>query len=458
MFVHLDCHSHYSFLRAVPSPDEIIAAAVEAGMTAVALTDTNGMYAAIPFYKAASEKGIKPIVGVKLDVKWLESRREIPRLRPDTNGQDSARNDNQKKYVPIVLLAENAEGYSNLCRLVTLRQMGTVAPQPKTEDGENEGRPVVLEELAQYNKGVIALASLRKLETNNEIGTLKEIFGDRLYLAVQRLSPGDGRLLREAERIGKELNIPLVATNNVHFLKPEEHLHHRAMNAIRVGGLLTTVATLSQNPDKAEITTGEAWFKPYTEMKRMFPDHPELLSRTLEITDRCNLELKLGGLIVPEFPVPPGETPFSYLWKLCFEGAQKIYKPLTPEVLSRLTTELNVIEKKKLAAYFLLVWDIVEEAKRRGIPAVARGSAASSMVTYALGIPRVCPLRWGLYFERFLNVQRGDCPDIDIDICGARRDELLDYVYEHWGERQEGQGPHVASARQEPHLASARLG
>ncbi|HJZ63938.1 MAG TPA: DNA polymerase III subunit alpha [Candidatus Acidoferrum sp.] len=426
MFVHLDCHSHYSFLRAVPSPDGIIAAAVEASMPAVALTDTNGMYAAIPFFKAAHEKGIKPIIGVKLEIKWREKKPQDL-----VNAQ-------------IVLLAENAEGYSNLCRLVTLRQMGTVAPRPKTEEVENEGRPVKLEELAQCSKGVIALASPRKSETNNEFGALKELFGDRLYLAVQRLSPGDGRLLREAECIGKGSNIPLVATNNVHFLKPEEHLHHRAMNAIRVGGLLTTVATLSQDPAKAEITTGEAWFKPYTEMKRMFPDHPELLSRTLEIVDRCNLELKLGGLIVPEFPVPPGETPFSYLWKLCFEGAQKIYKPLTPEVLSRLTTELNVIEKKKLAAYFLLVWDIVEEAKRRGIPAVARGSAASSMVTYALGISRVCPLRWGLYFERFLNVQRGDCPDIDIDICGARRDELLDYVYERWGEHQETNGPHVA--------------
>ena len=442
MFVHLDCHSHYSFLRAVPSPDEIIAAAVKAGMRAVALTDTSGMYAAIPFYKAANEKGIKPIIGVKLEIKWRVTSGEWREKKPQdvVNAQ-------------IVLLAENAEGYSNLCRLVTLRQMGTVAPRPKTEEVENEGRPVKLEELAQYSKGVIALASPRKSETNNEFGALKELFGDRLYLAVQRLSPGDGRLLREAECIGKGSNIPLVATNNVHFLKPEEHLHHRAMNAIRVGGLLTTVATLSQDPAKAEITTGEAWFKPYTEMKRMFPDHPELLSRTLEIVDRCNLELKLGGLIVPEFPVPPGETPFSYLWKLCFEGAQKIYKPLTPEVLSRLTTELNVIEKKKLAAYFLLVWDIVEEAKRRGIPAVARGSAASSMVTYALGISRVCPLRWGLYFERFLNVQRGDCPDIDIDICGARRDELLDYVYERWGEQINTQGPHIASDRLGPHVA-----
>jgi DNA polymerase III subunit alpha len=457
MFVHLDCHSHYSFLRAVPSPDEIIAAAVEAGMSAVALTDTNGMYAAIPFYKVALEKGIKPIIGVKLEIKWRVTSGEWREKKK------------QDAVAQIVLLAESAEGYSNLCRLVTLRQMGTVAPSPKTEDVENEGRAITLDELAQYSSGVIALASLMKktkipagkdaencvaAESIEQIKNLKEIFAGRLYLAVQRLSPGDGRLLREAERIGRDLNIPLVATNNVHFIKPEEHLHHRAVNAVRVGGLLTTVgASLSQDPSRAEITTSEAWFKPYAEMKRMFPDHPELLCRTREISDRCNMKLGLGKLILPEFPVPQGETPFSYLWKLCFEGARKIYKPVTPDVLSRLSNELNVIEKWGLAPFFLLVWDIVEEAKRRGIPAVARGSAASSMVTYTLGISRVCPLRWGLYFERFLNAQRGDCPDIDIDICGARRDELLEYVYERWGERDGALAPHVASARQGPHVA-----
>ena len=232
--------------------------------------------------------------------------------------------------------------------------------------------------------------------------------------------------MREAERLGRELNIPLVATNNVHFLKPEEFLHHRAVNAVRTNSLLTTVV-------RPEITTGEAWFKPAAEMQKLFPDHPKLLRNTLEIADRCDLQLELNKLILPEFPVPQAESAFSYLWKLSFEGAQKRYRPLRPEVLSRLTRELEVIEKWRLAPYFLLVWDIVEEANRRGIPAVARGSAASSMVLFCLGISCVCPLRWGLYFERFLNVQRGDCPDIDIDICGARRDELLDYVYERWG-------------------------
>jgi DNA polymerase-3 subunit alpha len=421
VFVHLHCHSHYSFLRGVAPPEEIIAAAATQKMPAVALTDTNGLYAAVPFYQAAKAAGVKPIVGVVIDVEFRASP------SPSRNSKNENRN---SPSVAMVLLAADMEGYSNLCHLVTLRQLGTTE-LAKNDLEECDGRPVTLEELAKHSKGVIALCPLptqmHNADDRRDTAQLKDIFGDRLWIEVQHLSPGDGRRLREAERIGRELGIPLVATNDVYFLRPEEHLHHRAVNAIRTGGLLTTVAA-------PNITTGEAWFKPAAEMQKLFPDHPELLRATLDIADRCNLELTLNKTIFPEFPVPKDESAFSHLWKLCFAGAQKRYRPLRPEVLSRLTHELGVIEKLHLAPYFLLVWDIVEEAKRRGIPAVARGSAASSMVTYCLGISCVCPLRWGLYFERFLNEQRGDCPDIDIDICGARRDELLDYVYDRWGE------------------------
>jgi DNA polymerase III subunit alpha len=447
----LHCHSHYSFLRGVASPEQIIAAAVEQKMPAVALTDTNGIYAAVPFYQAAKTAGIKPIVGVTLDVAWEGPKKEREISRYARNDGNRSRNDGVAKNVDsvtMVLLAADMEGYSNLCQLVTLRHLGTTELAKSKfsgkDDGrhsaENEERPVTFEELATHSRGVIALCPLpvRMHDASDRRGTiyrapteciaaLKEIFGEQLWIEVQHLSPGDGRTLREAERIGRELGVPLAATNNVYFLRPEEHLHHRAVNAIRTGGLLTTVAA-------PEITTGEAWFKPAAEMQKLFPDHPELLRATLDISERCNLELTLHKTIFPEFPVPEGESAFSYLWKLCFAGAQRRYHPLRPEVLSRLTHELGVIEKLRLAPYFLLVWEIVEEAKRRGIPAVARGSAASSMVTYCLGISCVCPLRWGLYFERFMNEQRGDCPDIDIDICGARRDELLDYVYERWGE------------------------
>src|SRR5438093_164127 len=489
VFVHLHCHSHYSFLRGVASPEEIVAAAVEQKMPAVALTDTNGLYAAVQFYKLAQEARIKAIVGVALDVESVPPSFRAQRdrflsarlLRREISPVLSHHSPLVTRHsTSIVLLAMDMEGYSNLCQLVTLRHLGTTKLSQNMNAAETDGRSVTMQELAEHSRGVIALCPLpprsrdvdarrsaacgaptnatpanddglsatshqspaanHKSPVISHFSQLKEIFGDRFYIEVQHLSPGDGRVLREAEHLGRELGVPLVATNNVHFLKPDEHLHHRAVNAIRTGGLLTTVAP-------PEITTGEAWFKPAAEMQKCFPDHPELLQATLEIADRCNLQLELGKLIFPEFPVPAGESAFSYLWKLSFDGARKRYKPLRPEVLSRLTHELEVIEKLHLAPYFLLVWDIVEEARRRGIPAVARGSAASSIVIYCLGISCVCPLRWGLYFERFLNVQRGDCPDIDIDICGARRDELLDYVYDRWG------AEHVAGARQEPHVA-----
>jgi DNA polymerase-3 subunit alpha len=446
----------------VASPEEIVAAAAEQKMPAVALTDTNGLYAAVSFYQAAKKAGVKPIVGVVLDVEFRISSDPSAALRTSTfrNSKNETRN---SASVPLTLLAADMEGYSNLCQLVTLRHLGTTKLSQNMNSPEIDGRPVTLQELAEHSRGVIALCPLparlravgdcsgaaccattkttqaeadcheRKVEVTNHksqvsfhFSQLKEIFGDRLYIEVQHLSPGDGRVLREAERLGRELGVRLAATNNVHFLRPEEHLHHRAVNAIRTGGLLTTVAP-------PEITTGEAWFKPAAEMQKLFPDHPELLQATMEIADRCNLKLALGKLIFPECAVPEGGTPDSYLEKVSFEGALKRYHSLTEEVRSRLTRELAVIRKWHLSPYFLLVLDIVKEARRRGIPAVARGSAASSMVTYCLGISRVCPLRWGLYFERFLNEQRGNCPDIDIDICGARRDELLDYVYEHWG-------------------------
>jgi DNA-directed DNA polymerase III PolC len=442
VFVHLHCHSHYSFLRGVASPEEIVAAAAEQKMPSVALTDTNGMYAAVPFYQAAQKAGVKPIVGVALDVEFhFFAKEEFRSAKFETQNAGSA---------PLTLLAMNREGYSNLCQLVTLRHLGAAKLGQDTQSSEkSDGGPVSVEELVRYSKGVIALAPLPvrlhdagnrrdakrpiPIDENQDggegkawIARLKEIFEEQLWIEVQHLSPGEGRKLREAERLGRELGVPLAATNNVYFLKPEEHLHHRAVNAIRTGGLLTTVAP-------PEIMTGEAWFKPASAMQRLFPDHPELLQATLEIAERCELKLELGKLIMPEYKVPKNETADSYLAKLSLQGLLKRYGGLKPEATSRLTHELSVISKWKLAPYFLLVWEIVKEAGRRGIPAVARGSAASSMVTYCLEISCVCPLRWGLYFERFLNEQRGDCPDIDIDICGARRDELLDYVYENWG-------------------------
>jgi DNA-directed DNA polymerase III PolC len=432
MFVHLHCHSHYSFLRGTASPGELAAAAAREGMEAVALTDTDGLYAAIPFYQAAREAGIRPILGAVL---------------PADDGENG--------NFPLLLLAANADGYANLCRLTTRRQLdehalawslldthrdGLVAlyapvahgPGPKTGSPGARRRadnrqPPSERSAAAASPETRADASVRATEAQAaRTGRLKEIFGANFYLEAHHF-PASGRAnLRVARAMGRALGVPLVATNNVHFLAPEEFLHHRVVNAIRAGELVSRIAP-------PEIADPEVWFKPAEAMRRAFTDFPEALRATLEIAERIQLKLDLGRLILPSFPVPEGETAFSYLWELCFRGARKRYHPPGRDVVARLTRELEVIDRLGLAPYFLLVWDIVREARRRGIPVAGRGSAASSMVSYCLGISRVCPLRWGLYFERFLNEQRGDCPDIDLDLCGARRDEMLDYVYRRWG-------------------------
>ncbi len=418
MFIHLHCHSHYSFLRAVPAPHELIAAASEQHMPAVALTDTGGLYAAVPFYQSAREAGVKPIIGATIEIETANAKTKKEHSEPQSKAGEE-----------ILLLAADRQGYSNLCELVTQYQLGE--------------KPVAFELLNQRRDGLIALyapdarrgTACRAPAKSNGGGQrdfehsarLNEIFGGAFYLEAHHFPASQRGNLRRALELSRALGVPVAATNAVHFMRPEEYLHHRVLNAIRTNSLLTKVAP-------PEITDAGAYFKSAGEMQRAFADHPEALRATLEIAERIHLELELGKLIFPEFPVPDGELPFSYLWKLCFEGARKRYRPLRPEVLARLTYELEIINRLHLAPYFLIVWDIVEEAHRRGIPAVARGSAASSLVTYCLGISRVCPLRWDLYFERFLNEQRGDCPDIDIDICGARRDELLDYVYRRWGE------------------------
>jgi len=445
MFVHLHCHTHYSFLDAVPSPGELVDAAVAAGSPAVALTDTNGLYGALPFYQSARAAGVKPILGAVLDVETRNSKienRKTEESYPNTAATQGSSSDFRFSIFDfrLLLLAEGVAGYSNLCRLVTLRHF-------------NE-RPVSLDEIASHCDGLIALYAPKSENRNSKIeireedrvARLHEMFPGALYLeawnfpvaqpllavrlsdprSVDRSGAVPSSNLRSLLRLSQRFSLPFAATNNVHFLRSDDYLHHRVLNSIRTGSLVSQIAP-------PEIVSPAAWFKSGSEMRLAFPDHPEALAATLEIAERSNLELPLGRTIFPEFPVPEGETPFSYLWKLCFEGARRRYQPLRPEVLARLTHELEIIDRLKLAPFFLLVWDIAEEARRRNIPAVARGSAASSIVTYCLGISRACPLRWGLYFERFLNEERGDIPDIDLDICGALRDDLLDYVYKRWG-------------------------
>ncbi|HEY4683047.1 MAG TPA: DNA polymerase III subunit alpha [Candidatus Acidoferrales bacterium] len=401
MFVHLHCHSHYSFLRGVPSPEELIEAAARMEMPAVALTDTNGMYAAIPFYQRAREAGVKPILGTVLDI---EFRPEVPGSSFETRNANAAAGVAEGT---LVLLAANHEGYRNLCRLTTLRQL--------------EDRPVTLEELNHHRAGLIVLG--RRLRSAS---VLREIFAEAFYFEVWNHNDAPSRhRLRAAAKLAPQAGMRLAATNGVYFLAPEDFLYHKVLNAIRVGTLLSKITP-------PEITSAEAHFRSEADMRRAFLEFPDALRATMDIADQCDVELELGKLVFPRFELPPGETAFSYLWKLCFDGARERYRPLTPPVLARLERELKIIDRLNLAPYFLIVWDIVRHAREKGIPSVGRGSAASSIVAYCLGITRICPLRYGLYFERFLNDERGDCPDIDLDIEGLRRDDVLDYVYKKY--------------------------
>ena len=399
MWIPLHLHSYYSFLRGSAAPGDYARLAGERGWPAVALTDSDGLYGAVAFYQQARELGVQPVIGVELDFQGRPGPRkcpiEAPRVGPCPPNA-------------LILLARDFEGYSNLCRLVTRRQL--------------EQRALSAEDLAEHRAGVLCLA-----HQFDPLPELKQVFGPELYLEVRHYGDAASRKrLRAARQVAQELGLEAVATAPAHFCQPADHHIHRLMNAIRLGEMLSRLPA-----EEAAPQTG--YLRPGQEVERLFAEWPEAVEATARIAESCRLELPTGELVFPHFELPAGETAFSYLWKLCFEGAVARYRPLTREAIGRLERELGLIERQKLAPYFLIVWDITREARARGIPTVGRGSAASSIVSYCLGITRLCPIENNLYFERFMNEHRRDCPDIDLDICGRRRDDLLAYVYQKYG-------------------------
>jgi len=399
-FDHLHCHSNHSLLEGASRIGDLIERARQDGATALALTDTNGLYGAIPFYTAARDAAIKPIIGVHLKARDGEA----------------------------VLLARNLKGYGRICRMVTAHHL---------EEGFS-----LREALREPSDDIFVLSSDMSLLRYLAGGRGKPrpyIGGDggrgkpRLYarddLFVEVVNYGDKESRYRAERsvrLARDLRLRPVATNRVFFAMPDRYKIHRVLSAIREN---TTVAAL--NP--AALAHRESWLKPQSRMVALCGAWRDAALNTQWIADRCNLDFPLGKPIFPASDLPMGETPFSYLWKLAFDGIRERYKPLTPQVIDRLKHELEVINTLGFAPYFLIVWDIVRYARSHGISIVGRGSAADSLVSYALGITQVDPFKYDLYFERFLNLSRADCPDIDLDICWRRRDEVLDYVYRRYG-------------------------
>ncbi len=415
-FTHLHVHSNFSFLDSGSSVQSLLDRAREVGCNSLALTDHNGLYGAVRFYKYARKIGIKPIIGAEM-------------LMDDGSH--------------IVLLAKDIKGYSNLSNIVTRSKLGInpeeCFPDADTSEMKQHCR-TTMEILDAHKEGLICLSGCRKgaiadafIRERPSIArkiayNFVSIFGKNLYIEIQNhLLPGTGALNRQLSALAKDLGVRIVATNNVHYANKEDFKIQDVMVCVR------TITTLDEFHPERKLNA-EYYLKSPREMSELFRDYPSALATTSIIADQCNLDLGLGSYRFPDFPVPEGETPYSYLCKLCFEGLKERYRPLTPKSIARLQHELAIINDLGFAEYFLVVWDIVRFARSKGIRCSGRGSAADSIVSYCLGITTADPLEHDLLFERFLNPERRGMPDIDIDFDALRRDEVIAYIYRRYGE------------------------
>ncbi len=420
-FVHLHLHSQFSLLASTIRFEPLVKALRDHGMPSVALTDRGNLFGAIQFYQSATKHGLKPILGMEAFVA-PESRFE----KSQTHGLPEAAHH-------LVLLAENEVGYRNLMRLSSAGYLQGFFQVPRVDK----------ELLARHSKGLIALSSclegevagfLLKAEMPRAVkaaGDLSAIFGaDRFFLEIQDHGLPAEKTLRPAlVELAKRTGLALVATNDVHYLRKSEAQVHEALLCMGKGVTL-------DDPNRPTYGSPEFYLKSAEEMGELFRDLPDALRKTVEIAERCHLDLEFKKIRLPRFSVPSTEVDESgYLEVLCREGLKKRYgNPAPSEALERMAHELDVIRETGFAGYFLIVWDFVREAKKLGIPVgPGRGSAAGSLVAYLLGITDVDPLRWGLLFERFINPERVSAPDIDVDVCDRRRGEVLEHLTRTYG-------------------------
>lgn len=394
-FVHLHCHTNYSLLSGADRMDRLIGEAARCGMKALAITDTNGLYGVVPFSRKAAEAGLLPVLGTELAASGEGGEKRASCFETGERA---------------VVLARTRKGFSDLCRLVTARQLDEGA---RIADLLLSAGPDLF-----LLTDCLELLELLAREKGGE-GVLVELRGP-----LAAVSPS---YVRERLAFSKRSGTPTVATNAVHFADPPGHEVHRVLVAIRENTNIHALGPGMTAPPSS-------WLKGPAEMERIFAEIPEALGRTWEVAEACRVRLESGKWLLPRYPsLPRGEAPFSFLSRLCFEGVERRYESITPRVLGRLSYELSVIEKAGFCDYFLIVWDIARFARERGIPTIGRGSAAGSIVSYVLGITDVDPIRYNLYFERFLNSERGSPPDVDLDFSWTRRDEVLEHVYETYG-------------------------
>lgn len=418
-FTHLHVHSHYSLLDGLPKIDELVARTKELGMDSIALTDHGVLYGAVEFYQKAKKAGIKPIIGVETYV--------APR--------DRFSKESSERYYHLILLAKDQTGWKNLIKLVTKAHLEGFYYKPRVDK----------DILREHSEGLIALSAClggeigqaliaKNYDSAKQIALEHEgIFGKGNYYIEVQKHPS----IKESEdieadliKLSKETGIPLAATQDLHYLKPEDAHYHDILLAIQTGNKLTDDDRLSFKNEDFSLTSPE-------EMEKKFAHIPGAVENTGKIAEMCNFEMELGKPLLPNFPKPDGKTANVYLRELVEERIGNRYpgEKKTAEVLERMEYEIGVIEKTGYADYFLIVQDLINWAKNHGISVgPGRGSAAGSIVSYILNITDIDPLKYGLLFERFLNPERIQMPDIDIDFADIRRDEVLAYARQKYGE------------------------
>lgn len=426
-FVHLHNHTHYSLLDAICTPKSLVMAAKENGMSAIALTDHGNMFGIMEFYQTAKKEGIKPILGVEAYM---------------ANGSmhdKTALKNKTKNYFHVVLLAKNLKGYQNLCKLVSIAYMEGFYQKPRIDR----------ELLAKYHEGIICTSAClggvvgshliaEDMEAARESAQFyKDLFGDDFYLEIQNHGLKDDRYVLEyVPKLAKELDVKLICSNDIHYDTKDHAVAHNILlmiqnvNAQNAGDI---------DIHKLRYQVPEFYFKTEEEMRALFPDYPEALANTVEIAEKCNVELDLDSNHMPNFPIPETSKATNlneYLAEITEEGFKERYGDEATEAhYERMRYELDVIKNMNFPGYFLIVADFIAKAREMGISVgPGRGSAAGSLVAYCTGITNVDPLKYDLLFERFLNPSRQSMPDVDIDFDDKRREEVIAYVRDKYGE------------------------
>ena len=424
-FAHLHVHTEYSLLDGSNKIKEYVNRVKELGMTAAAITDHGVMFGVIEFYRAARAAGINPVLGCEVYV------------APGSRFDKEAVGRDEDRYYHLVLLAENNTGYSNLMKIVSRGFTEGYYYKPRVD----------YEVLEQYHEGIIALSAclagevqknlLRGLYDEGRKAALRyeKIFGKgNFFLEIQDHGiPEQSIVNQQLLRLAEETGIELVATNDVHYTYAEDEKPHDILLCLQTGKKLA-------DEDRMRYEGGQYYVKSKEEMAALFPYALQALENTQKIADRCHVEIEFGVTKLPKFDVPDGFTSWEYLNKLCFDGLEKRYGEPGQELVDRLNYELGVIKNMGYVDYFLIVWDFIHFARENGIMVgPGRGSAAGSIVAYTLGITNIDPIRYQLLFERFLNPERVSMPDIDVDFCFERRQEVIDYVVRKYGKDQVAQ-------------------